>query len=55
MNKLDGSLLLGLAAEDLGDDAFEFAAITLIDQPRAPGDQGVGAGDQRGQPARCGA
>src|SRR5438034_7282140 len=48
--QLDGGLFLGLAAEDLGDDALQLAAITLIDQPAAPGDKGVGAGDQRRQP-----
>ena len=48
--QLDGGFLLGLAAEDLGDDALQLAAITLVDEPGAPGDQGVGAGDERRQP-----
>ena len=49
--QLDGRFLLRLAAEDLGDDAFHLAAIALVDQPRAPGDQRVAADDQAGQPA----
>ena len=47
--QLDGRFLLRLAAEDLGDDALHLAAIALVDQPGAPGDQGIGAGDQAGQ------
>ena len=53
--QLDGRFLLGLAAEDLGDDAFELAAIALIDEPGAPGDEGVGPGDERRPGGRCGA
>ena len=43
--QFDRGLFLGLAAEDLGDDAFHFAAISLIEQARAPCDQGVAADD----------
>jgi len=44
---------LGLAAEDLGDDAFHLAAIALVDQPRAPGHQGVVGHDQACQPGNA--
>src|SRR5437870_12862111 len=44
--QLDGGLFLGLAAEDLGDDALQFAAIAFVDKPGAPGDERVGAGDE---------
>src|SRR5438552_2156522 len=47
--QFDGGFLLGLAAEDLGDDAFQLAAIALVDQPATPGDQRVGPSDEAGQ------
>src|SRR6266404_4779256 len=49
--QLDGGFLLRLAAEDLGDDALQLAAVALVDEPGAPGDQGVAPGDQ-GEQAR---
>ena len=48
--ELDGRFLLRLAAEDLGDDALQLAAVTLVDQPRAPGDERIAPDDQAGQP-----
>ena len=48
--QFDGGLLHRLAAEDLGDDAFEFAAIAFVDEPGTPGDHGVGPGDEGGEP-----
>ena len=47
----DGRVLLGLAAEDLGDDALHFAAIAAVDEPRAPGHERV-AGRRSARPAR---
>ena len=43
--QLDGRFLQRLAAEDLGDHAFQLAAVALVDQPRAPRGQRVGPGD----------
>ncbi len=43
---LDGGVLLRLAAEDLGDDAFHLAAVAAVDQAGAPGDQRVAGDDQ---------
>ena len=43
------------AAEDFGHDAFHLAAITLIDQSGAPGDQRVAGDDQAGQAAQTAA
>ena len=45
---LDGRFLLGLAAKNLGDDAFHFAAVAFVDQPAAPLHQGVASHDQSG-------
>src|SRR4030095_3690246 len=41
--QLDGRFLLGLAAKNLGDDAFHFAAVALVEQRRAPGHWRAGA------------
>ncbi len=49
--QLDGCFLLGLAAEDLGDDTLELAAVTLVEQPRAPIHERIAADDQGGQAA----
>ena len=49
--ELDRGFLLRLAPEDLGDDEFHLAAIALIEQPRAPGDDCVAPHDQRRQSA----
>src|SRR5690606_9552253 len=46
--QLDRSLLLGFAAEDLGDDAFHLAAVTFVDQSAAPLNQRVASDDQTG-------
>src|SRR5258708_14424696 len=44
--EFDGRFLLRLAAEDLGNDAFQFTAITFVDNPSAPGYEANGAGNQ---------
>ena len=46
--QLDGRFFLRFAAEDLGDDAFHFAAIAFVEQPRAPVGQRVAGNDQTG-------
>ena len=51
--EFDGRFFLRFAAEDLGDDAFELAAIALVDQPATPIDHGVAAGNQAGQPGHA--
>src|SRR5262249_17906539 len=40
---LNGCFLLGLAAENLGDDAFHLSAIAFIEQPGAPFGERVAA------------
>ena len=45
----DGGVLLRFAAEDLGDDAFHFAAVAAVDEAGAPGDERVAGDDQAGQ------
>src|SRR5258708_4502118 len=42
----DGGFLLGLAAEDLGDDALHLAAIAFVQEPRAPLGEGIAADDE---------
>ena len=49
--ELDRRLFLRLAAEDLGDDAFELTAVALIEQPRAPIDERIATDDERRQAA----
>src|SRR5437763_774441 len=39
--QLDGRFLLGFTAKNLRDDAFEYAAIALVDEPRTPGDESI--------------
>ncbi len=46
--EVDGGILLAFAGEDLGDDAFHLAAITLFEQPTAPGADGVASNDPAG-------
>ncbi len=48
--QLDRRFLLRFAAEDLGHNAFHFAAIAFVDQPAAPLHQRVAGDDQTGQP-----
>src|SRR5262249_47384471 len=47
--ELDGRFFLCFAAENLGDDAFEFAAVAFVNEPGTPGNEGIRAGDQPGQ------